>query len=55
MDSNIKKGERSEKVEKVGGKKEGEVWGEEEKWQKMEGGKYDCWQVSFYHLPSILK
>ena len=34
MDSNIKKGERSEKEEKVGGEKEGEVWGKEEKWRK---------------------
>ena len=34
MDSNIKKGERSEKMEKVGGEKEGEVWGKEEKWRK---------------------
>ena len=34
MDSNIKKGERSEKEETVGGEKEGEVWGKEEKWRK---------------------
>ena len=33
MDSNIKKEERSEKEEKVGRGKGGEVWGKEEKWR----------------------